>query len=75
MFVAVAAWVSWQFLGDSLARNMRSNSMLMVPLKWPQLAMPVGFTLFALMLLAQFVKAVQDLRAGNAVDRSGGERL
>jgi TRAP-type C4-dicarboxylate transport system permease small subunit len=49
--------------------------MLMVPLKWPQLAMPVGFTLFALMLLAQFVKAVQDLRAGNAVDRSGGERL
>jgi TRAP-type transport system small permease protein len=75
MFVAVAAWVSWQFLGDSLARNMRSNSMLMVPLKWPQLAMPVGFTLFALMLLAQFVKAVQNLRAGSAVDRSGGERL
>jgi len=48
LFVAVAAGVSWQFLGDSFTRNMRSNSMLMVPLKWPQMAMPIGFTLFAL---------------------------
>lgn len=74
-FVAVAAWVSWQFLGDSFARNMRSNSMLMTPLKWPQMAIPIGFTLFALILLAQFAKAVQDLRAGSAVDRFGGEGL
>jgi TRAP-type C4-dicarboxylate transport system permease small subunit len=75
IFVVVAAWVSWQFLGDSFTRNMRSNSMLMVPLKWPQMAMPIGFTLFALILLAQFVKAVQDLKAGKAVDRFGGEGL
>ena len=72
VFVAVAAWVSWQFLGDSFARNMRSNSMLMVPLKWPQMAMPIGFTLFALVLLAQFLKAVQALRAGRRVDQPGG---
>lgn len=71
-FVAVAAWVSWKFLGDSFTRNMRSNSLLMVPLKWPQMAMPVGFTLFALVLLAQLVKAVQDLRAGRRVEQSGG---
>jgi TRAP-type transport system small permease protein len=75
LFVAVAAWVSWQFLADSFARNMRSNSMLMVPLKWPQLAMPAGFTLFALVLLAQLVKAVRDLRAGRAADEFGAEEF
>lgn len=73
--VAVAAWVSWQFLGDSFTRNMRSNSLLSVPLKWPQMAMPVGFTLFALILLAQLIGAIRDLRAGRAVDQFGGEAL
>ncbi len=72
VFVAIAAWVSWKFLGDSFARDMRSNSMLRVPLKWPQMAMPIGFTLFALVLLAQIIKAVRDLRAGRRVDQSGG---
>ena len=75
LFAAVAAWVSWQFLGDSFTRDMRSNSMLRVPLKWPQLAMPVGFTLFALLLLAQFLKTIQDLRAGRAVEEFGGEEF
>lgn len=74
VFVSVTAWICWQFLADSFARNMRSNSLLMVPLKWPQLAMPVGFTLYALVLLAQLVAAVRDLRAGRSVDRfSAGE--
>lgn len=74
-FVATAAWVSWDFLEDSFRRNMRSNSMLMVPLKWPQMALPVGFTLFALVLVAQLVKAIQDLRAGRPADQFGGEAL
>ena len=73
VFVAVAAWVSWQFLADSFTRNMRSNSMLMTPLKWPQMALPVGFTLFALVMLAQLVRAIQDLRAGRPADQFGAE--
>jgi TRAP-type C4-dicarboxylate transport system permease small subunit len=73
--VAVAAWVSWQFLGDSFTRNMRSNSLLSVPLKWPQMVMPVGFTLFALVLLAQLAKALQELRAGRTVDQFFGEQF
>jgi TRAP-type transport system small permease protein len=73
VFVAVAAWVSWQFLADSFTRNMRSNSMLMTPLKWPQMALPVGFTLFALVMLAQLLKAIADLRAGRAADQFGAE--
>ena len=74
-FVSVAAWVSWQFLADSFARNMRSNSMLMLPLKWPQMAMPIGFTLFAMVVLGQFARAVQDLRAGRTVDEFKAEEF
>jgi TRAP-type C4-dicarboxylate transport system permease small subunit len=73
VFVAVAAWVSWQFLGDSFTRDMRSNSMLRTPLKWPQMALPVGFTLLALVILAQLVKAIQDFRAGRPADKFGAE--
>jgi TRAP-type C4-dicarboxylate transport system permease small subunit len=72
-FVAVAAWVSWRFLSDSFARDMRSNSLLRVPLKWPQMAMPVGFSLFALLLAARLAQAVGDFRAGREVERFGGE--
>jgi len=74
-FVAVAAWVSWQFLADSFARNMRSNSMLMTPLKWPQMAMPVGFTLFALVVAAKLAGAIARLRAGQKVDEFGAEEF
>ena len=73
VFVAVAAWVSWKFLGDSFTRDMRSNSMLRTPLKWPQMALPVGFTLFALVILAQLARAIQDFRAGRAADHFGAE--
>jgi TRAP-type transport system small permease protein len=75
VFVSVAAWVSWQFLADSFARNMRSNSMLMLPLKWPQMAMPIGFSLFALVVLGQLAKALQDLAAGRTVDEFKAEEF
>jgi TRAP-type C4-dicarboxylate transport system permease small subunit len=75
VFLAVAAWVSWDFLGDSFTRDMRSNSMLRTPLKWPQMALPVGFTLFALVMLAQLIQAIADLRAGRSADRFGAEEF
>lgn len=75
MFIAIAAWVSWKFLGDSFTRDMRSNSMLRTPLKWPQMAMPIGFTLFALVVAGQLAKAVQDLIAGRKVDEFGTEEF
>jgi TRAP-type transport system small permease protein len=75
IFVAVAAWVSWKFLGDSFTRNMRSNSLLMTPLKWPQMAIPIGFTLFALVLAAQLTRAIGELRAGHVVDQFAAEEF
>jgi len=74
-FIAVAAWVSWKFLGDSFTRDMRSNSMLRTPLKWPQMAIPIGFTLFALVILGQVAQAIQDLRAGRPADKSSAEEF
>lgn len=73
VFIAVCAWAGWNFLADSFTRNMRSNSMLMTPLKWPQMAIPVGLTLFALILLGQLAKAFQRLREGRTVDQFGVE--
>ena len=72
-FISVCAWASWNFLADSFTRNMRSNSMLMTPLKWPQMAIPIGFTLFALILLGQLAGAIQRLRDGRTVDQFGVE--
>lgn len=69
VLVGIAAWVSWKFLGDSFTRNMRSNSLLMVPLKWPQMVIPIGFTLFALTLLVQLARAIRELSAGRVVER------
>jgi len=74
-FVAVAAWVSWQFLADSFARNMRSNSLLMVPLKWPQLAIPAGFTLYALVLLGVLARGGRHLSPGRGADQPGAREL
>lgn len=70
-FVCILAWVCWEFIGDSFRRDMRSNSLLRTPLKWPQMAIPIGFTLYALVLLGQFFTALSDLKHGRAVERYG----
>lgn len=75
VFVCIAAVVSWKFLGDSFTRDMRSNSLLRTPLKWPQMAIPVGLSLFALVLLGQAAAAWRNLRAGRTVDRFGPEEF
>jgi TRAP-type C4-dicarboxylate transport system permease small subunit len=75
LFVAVSAWVSWQFLADSFTRDMRSNSLLMLPLKWPQMAIPIGFTLFAVVFAGLLAKAIRDFRAGRAADHFGAEEF
>lgn len=72
-YVAVVSKVSWDFLFYSYQRNMRSNSWLMVPLMWPQLALPVGFTLLALILVLQIRSAARKARAGSNVEQEAGK--
>jgi len=74
-YTAVASKISWDFLIGSSRRNMRSNSWLMTPLKWPQMALPIGFTLFFLIALVAVVKTIRKVRAGEKVEESGGEEF
>lgn len=74
-FVAIATWVNWQFLVDSFARDMRSNSLLMTPLKWPQMAMPVGLTLFTLLMLARLIQGIGRFAAGRPVESEKREEF
>lgn len=75
LYVGVASKVSWDFWVASFQRNMRSNSWLMTPLKWPQMALPIGFTLFTLVLILQVVHTVRKVRGGERIEESGGEAL
>jgi len=67
-FICVIAWVCWDFIGDSFRRDMRSNSLLRTPLKWPQMALPIGFSLYALVLLGQFLTALQSVKSGRSAE-------
>jgi TRAP-type C4-dicarboxylate transport system permease small subunit len=73
IFVSVAAKVSWEFLVKSFVRGIRSNSWLMTPLGWPQLAMPIGFTLFTAILIMQIAKAIKAHKAGSEVEEGGAK--
>lgn len=75
LFAGMASKVSWDFWVASFQRNMRSNSWLMTPLKWPQMALPIGFSLFTLVLILQVVLTVRKVRGGERIEESGGESL
>ncbi|GAA5234780.1 TRAP transporter small permease [Verticiella sediminum] len=60
--IALSAWGAWHaifFVYESYAYNEISQGMLRVPLWIPQLSMPVGLTLFALMLVRHLVLALR----------------
>ena len=63
-YVALATKVSWTFLAGSIQRDMRSNSWLMTPLKWPQSAIPVGFSLLLMILIIEVVRAFHLIKSG-----------
>jgi TRAP-type C4-dicarboxylate transport system permease small subunit len=64
-YVALATKVSWSFLVGSFHRDMKSNSWLMTPLKWPQMAIPIGFSLLLLILIIEVVRAFRLIKAGS----------
>ena len=73
LYIGIAAKVSWDFWVLSIQRHMKSNSWLMTPLHWPQLALPLGCSLFFLVLLVQMVKTIKDVKAGLRVEEESGE--
>lgn len=68
VYVSVASKVSYDFVVDAFRRNFRSNSWLMTPLKWPEMAIPIGFTLLALVLVIEVAKAIRNIRTGANIE-------
>ncbi len=74
-YAGIASKVSWDFWVASFQRNMRSNSWLMTPLKWPQMVLPIGFSLLTLVLVLQLIDTVRKVRGGERIEECGGEKL
>ena len=75
IYIGIASKVSWDFLILSIKRGMKSNSWLMTPLYWPQMVLPVGCTLFFLVLVVQLVRTIRDVKAGTRVEEASGEEF
>lgn len=64
VYTLIASYVSYSFIADAFQRHIRAASHLMTPLGWPQLVLPIGFTLLSIVLLAEVAKAIRNLRSG-----------
>ena len=58
-YIGLSTKVSWIFLIGSFKRNIRSNSFLMTPLKWPQMVIPIGLSLLFLVVVFELYKVVK----------------
>jgi TRAP-type C4-dicarboxylate transport system permease small subunit len=75
LYAVIGSKISWDFLIGSFQRGMRSNSWLMTPLKWPQMVLPIGFTLFSLVLIMEIARTIRAIRLGLKVQETGGEEF
>jgi len=75
VYVSVASKVSYDFIADAFQRNIRSNSWIMTPLKWPEMVIPIGFTLLALILIIQIVIAIRNIRMGVSTEAIAEEEV
>ena len=74
VYVSLASKVSYDFIADSFRRNMKSPSWLMTPLRWPEMAIPIGFTLLALILMVQIAIAIRNIRTGVSTEAISEEK-
>lgn len=74
VYVSLASKVSYDFIADAFRRNMKSPSWLMTPLKWPEMALLIGFTLLALILMVEIAIAVRNIRSGVSTEAISEEK-
>ena len=58
-YIGLSTKVGWIFLVGAFKRNIRSNSFLMTPLKWPQMVLPIGFSLLLLIVILELYKIIR----------------
>jgi TRAP-type C4-dicarboxylate transport system permease small subunit len=68
VYAGLASRVSYQFISDALRRDMKSNSWVSTPLQWPQMAIPIGYTLLTLVLAVEIGKVIRDIHAGVVIE-------
>jgi len=74
VYAAIASKVSYGFIIDAFERHIRSASHLMTPLAWPQMVLPIGFSLLCLVLMVEIVQAIRNIRAGVSTEAIAKEK-
>ena len=73
VFLAYSAcllWLCTELTIKSFREGIRSQTLMTVPVGWPQLVMVVGLSMLCVRLLLQTADHVRTLRAGQAAQRS-----
>ena len=74
VYVVVVSKVSYDFIVDSYQRGIKSSSWLMTPFWWPQMAIPIGFTLLVLILMVDIFIAIRNMRTGVSTEAFAEEK-
>jgi len=74
VYAIVASKVSYGFIGDAFDRHIRAASHLMTPLAWPQLVLPIGFTLLSIILAAEVIQVIRNIRSGVSTEAIAKEK-
>ncbi|MDP2931009.1 MAG: TRAP transporter small permease [Chloroflexota bacterium] len=70
LFSIGLTWSSYDFMMASFKYQAKSATWLNFPLQGPQMTIPIGFALLALIQLAEVVKAIMDTRSGTYIKES-----
>ncbi len=70
LFLVGLCQASYGFLTLSFKLHMVSASWLRVPLQWPQITVPVGFAILALLLILEIARTIMKIRAGINIEET-----
>jgi TRAP-type C4-dicarboxylate transport system permease small subunit len=59
---------SYNYLAFSFKLGLRSSTWVHTPLQWPQLTLPIGFSLLSLVLIVEISKAIVRIRSGRTLE-------
>jgi len=63
---------SYNYLATSFQIKMKSPSVWLTPLQWPQMAIPIGFTILTILTLISVIEAISTVRSGRSIDEGIG---
>ena len=64
----ILAVSSYELMAFSFRMNMSSGTWLRIPLRWPQLTLPIGFTLLSVVLVIELANAIIKIKSGRSVE-------